>query len=165
MTEKKIDLSNVKVGGKLWTIQEGDTECQRVDNDDQPIVTSDDEYFMLDGKKYDDDKYPSCYHSYQEFLEFHNIAPVRMTEKELKDITHNHDYDCLSTDEVFEKGFLLAGGQIIEEPKNLPCPVCGKEPYIDIEGNSALCPNKICLMYENYWSIQDWNDPSKRGRK
>jgi hypothetical protein len=162
MTEKKIDLSNVKVGGKLWTIQEGDTECQRVDNDDQPIVTSDDEYFMLDGKKYDDDKYPSCYHSYQEFLEFHNIAPVRMTRNELLTHIKNIMFDDVYS--VIKHGFLLAGGQIIEEPKHLPCMLCGVN--VEQKENGIVYHNDNgCILSDHNYSGTYWDDPSKRGGK
>jgi hypothetical protein len=88
-----------------------------------------------------------------------------MTEKEL--IKKYDGYpDSLSCYGNFKQGFLLAGGQIIEEPKNLPC-VCGKEPTkFESGGMVALqCTNEKCFLYGTPIAKELWNDPSKRGGK
>jgi hypothetical protein len=163
MREKKIDLSDVEVGDKLWTIQEGETTCvkNRYNMPLYKIVTGKITY-TLDGKVYYDDKYPSCFHNYQEFLDFHGVAPVRMTEKELVEnfnLCKEAEIEGIS---LLREGFLLGGGQIIEEPANLPCPLCGNE-MVDHEGHHVRHPNGDCVMAQYCFDKKQWNDPSKRG--
>jgi len=94
------------------------------------------------------------------------LEPVRMTEKEL--ITKYEDYpDSLSNYGNFKQGFILAGGQIIEEPKNLPCVNCGSDPLKTVEGNNLYCSNGKgnCFLFGVLIPVEVWNDPSKRGGK
>jgi hypothetical protein len=58
----KSDLSKVKGRDKIWTIKDGWVEVIRVDEDDYPIFAGE-EFYRIDGKLDEDDKYPS------EFLE------------------------------------------------------------------------------------------------
>jgi hypothetical protein len=165
MSEKKIDLSDVEVGHNLWTIQEGETVCSDIYKEANccSIFTLCDVY-RGDGNYREDDKHPSCYHNYQEFLDFHAIAPVRMTEKEL---SHSSEYDIIGCAyDILKTGFLLAGGQIIEELKNLPCPVCGCKMK-DIEPDKSVDrflqhPDNGCLFSKQCHQASVWNDTSKR---
>lgn len=58
----KSDLSKVKVGDKIWTIQEGWTNVKKIDGDSEyPIQTTQIEEYTINGKLYSDDKYPSAF--------------------------------------------------------------------------------------------------------
>ena len=60
----KSDLSKVKVGDKIWTIQQGWTEVIGIeDGETYPIKTATSTY-MLNGKHYKENKYPSAFTEY-----------------------------------------------------------------------------------------------------
>lgn len=60
----KVDLSKVKVGDKIWTIEEGLTKVLSTDySTDFPIETEEGS-FTLEGKFRMDDKYPSAFLEY-----------------------------------------------------------------------------------------------------
>jgi hypothetical protein len=60
----KSDLSKVKVGDKIWTIEDGWTKVINVEClDTYPIVTEKNTY-TFDGKMETDDKYPSAFLEY-----------------------------------------------------------------------------------------------------
>jgi len=165
MSEKKIYLSDVEVGDKLWSVRHGETTCQdvRIDHPEYHIVTPAGIY-TNSGKYYVDDKFPTLFHSREEFLEFHDIAPVRMTRKEIRQ-KYELLEDYSSSFEIMLQGFSVAGGQIIEEPKNLPCPKCGCDMA------RGLVDWKLRHPAHNYCSLSGivvdrdlWNDESKRGK-
>ena len=57
----KSDLSNVKVGDKIWTIQEGWTEVKEIDERNfAPIITKNGSYYT-DGHWVIRDKYPRAF--------------------------------------------------------------------------------------------------------
>jgi hypothetical protein len=166
MSEKKIDLSDVKVGDPLWTIQNRDDSCTSINEHPFRIGTNGDA-FTINGERWLGDKFPSCYHNYQEFLDFHAIAPVRMTEKELEEQYDEIDSMCAYA--IAKRFYIMAGGQIIEKPVNLPCPVCGCEMK-DIEPDKSVDrflqhPDNGCLFSKQCHQASVWNDPSKRGGK
>jgi len=58
----KSDLSKLKVGDSIWTIQEGNTKVvDIVKNDDYPIKTKKGSGLTLDGKYFNTDLYPSAF--------------------------------------------------------------------------------------------------------
>jgi hypothetical protein len=60
----KVDLSKVKVGDKIWTIEDGWTKVVDIDLDSKyPIETRNNTY-ALDGKVNVDDKHPSAFLEY-----------------------------------------------------------------------------------------------------
>jgi hypothetical protein len=62
----KVDLSKVKVGDKIWTIEEGWTKVVGIDLDlynKYPIETRDNTY-TIDGKIDSSDKFPSAFIEY-----------------------------------------------------------------------------------------------------
>jgi len=60
----KSDLSKVKVGDKIWTIQSGLVEVVKIkDGETYPIRTATSTY-MLDGRHYKENKYPSAFLEY-----------------------------------------------------------------------------------------------------
>lgn len=60
----KSDLSKVKVGDKIWTIQNGWTEVIQINEEtDYPIGTEEDSY-TLDGKNTIFEKHPSAFLEY-----------------------------------------------------------------------------------------------------
>lgn len=56
----KSDLSKVKVGDKIWTIQDGWTKVIAIEKDNLPIITDGDCY-TNDGKRFLTNKYPSAF--------------------------------------------------------------------------------------------------------
>jgi len=160
MSEKKIDLSNVKVGNPLWTINSGDTVCEESyqEEGDYKIYAGKISY-TIDGKLHVTDDYPSCFHSYQEFLDFHAIAPVKMTEKELFEKV----YGQTDIKKMIVESFKLAGGQIIEEPKNLPCFHYGEDVMISDDDSPEFLVHKEngCILSCHMFLDKGWNDPSK----
>lgn len=80
----KSDLSKVKVGDKIWTIQEGWTSVTKIDEDSEyPIQTTQIEEYTIDGKFYSDDKYPSA------FLEY----PFKDPEIEKDTLVYYRDFE------------------------------------------------------------------------
>ena len=72
----KSDLSKVKAGDKIWTIKDGWVEVIRVDEDDYPIFARE-EFYRVDGKLDENDKYPSA------FLEYpFKKQPIEKIEKD-----------------------------------------------------------------------------------
>jgi hypothetical protein len=59
----KSDLSKVKVGDKIWTIQNGWTKVVNVNTDSFPIQTEG-SCFTIDGKRWKNDKYPTAFLEY-----------------------------------------------------------------------------------------------------
>ena len=59
----KSDLSNVKVGQKIWTIQEGWTEVTEIDIENEIMypIRIGNEWYSLDGKCYKNDNHPSAF--------------------------------------------------------------------------------------------------------
>ena len=58
----KSDLSKVKVGDKIWTIQEGWTNVEtRTEYFEYPISTKKGYTYALDGKSHRDDIHPSAF--------------------------------------------------------------------------------------------------------
>lgn len=56
------DLSKVKVGDKIWTIQEGWTKVAKIDHSyNYPIRTENDYVYLLNGTLSMSDKYPSAF--------------------------------------------------------------------------------------------------------
>jgi len=55
-------MKNLKVGDKVWTIQDGETIVIEIKEDyDFPIITANDKYYTLDGLHYTSDKHPSLF--------------------------------------------------------------------------------------------------------
>jgi len=162
MSEKKIDLSNVQIGNPLWTVFTGDTVCEKFERN---RITACGFNFGTDGTFFRDDKFPTCFHSREEFLDFHDIAPVRMTKKELEDEASKIvRRQGIGFDTDLQIGFLLAGGQIIEEPKHLPCMLCGAN--VEQKENGIVYHNDNgCILSDHNYSGTYWDDPSKRGGK
>lgn len=57
----KNDLSKVKVGDKIWTIQEGWTKVTKINEYSYPIETTFPFSYNFDGKSYLSHKYPSAF--------------------------------------------------------------------------------------------------------
>lgn len=173
MSEKKIDLSNVKVGQELWSANRGKVVCTTIyvtsEKIKYPIEIHSSEKnefieYTVDGKYFTTDEFPTLFHSREEFLEFHAIAPVRMTEKELRNICADNAKLHLTGFGTFSAGYRLAGGQIIEEPKNLPCPKCGCEIVEARDDSYVYHPYNGCVFEDETYNRAKWNDPSKRGK-
>lgn len=146
MTEKKIDLSESEAGNTVYHVSYGVSEIYGIhyENNIKTIFVKGRSY-GIDGKHEASDLYPTIFHNYQEFLDFHAIAPSRMTGKELVEnfnLCKEAEIEGIS---LLREGFLLGGGQIIEEPANLPCPLCGNE-MVDHEGHHVRHPNGDCVM-------------------
>lgn len=90
--------------------------------------------------------------------------PIKMTLEELEN-EFGKSSQFFALFGYYKKGFLLAGGQIIEEPKNLRCQNCGKEPAECNYGTALFCSNRACLYHGVELPRKEWNDPSKRGGK
>ena len=60
------NLSKVKVGDKIWTIQEGWTKVIRIESisTNYPIMTQQGSSYTIDGKREVHDKYPSAFLEY-----------------------------------------------------------------------------------------------------
>jgi hypothetical protein len=66
----KVDLSKVKIGDKIWTIQEGWTEVKIINQKyNFPITTSNANKYQFDGKRFNDDRHPSAFLEYPFGLE------------------------------------------------------------------------------------------------
>jgi hypothetical protein len=61
----KSDLSKVKVGDKIWTIQDGWTKVIKID-DEEPhfIIDTKNETYTIDGRSKRGDKHPSAFLEY-----------------------------------------------------------------------------------------------------
>lgn len=95
----KSDLKDVKVGQKIWTIQEGWTEVIRIiPFSEYPIQTEKDIYLDFDGKYEKEDKHPSA------FLEnpFEKEITREVEKKMLNDfrnyLFHHDCFDPFETD-------------------------------------------------------------------
>jgi hypothetical protein len=61
----KSDLSKVKVGDKIWTIQDGWIEVIEIDNEEPYyVIDTGKENYTIDGKFRKGDKYPSAFNEY-----------------------------------------------------------------------------------------------------
>jgi hypothetical protein len=61
----KVDLSKVKVGGRIWTIQKGWVQVISIDNDEPYyVIDTENETYTIDGKSKRGDKYPSAFLEY-----------------------------------------------------------------------------------------------------
>lgn len=60
----KSDLSKVKVGDKIWTIQSGWIEVKRIDTSETFPIETESNSYTIDGKVYFDDKHPSAFLEY-----------------------------------------------------------------------------------------------------
>ncbi len=78
-----IDFYTLKVGDKVWSIQEGDTEIKSFDSDDNsfPINTSNDAYTKK-GCWGEDDKFPSLFKSnpFENISEYPKLMEVASIE-------------------------------------------------------------------------------------
>jgi hypothetical protein len=60
----KSDLSKVKVGDRIWTIEAGWEQVIDIDLGDKYPIETENMCYTYDGKKYDTDKYPSAFLEY-----------------------------------------------------------------------------------------------------
>jgi hypothetical protein len=60
----KSDLSKVKVGDKIWTIESGWTKVVNTNDSSVYPVETEDPCFTIDGKRWKSDKYPSAFLEY-----------------------------------------------------------------------------------------------------
>jgi hypothetical protein len=82
----KSDLSNVKVGDRIWTIHEGWTEVQYIQpSSEYPIITN--FSYTIDGKNHYSHKHPSA------FLEYPFERPI---EKDTLVWFRDYDYESWS---------------------------------------------------------------------
>ena len=73
----KSDLSKVKVGGKIWTIEDGWTNVINIEHTDKYPIETENYTYTIDGKVNIDDKYPSA------FLEYpFKKQPIEKIEKD-----------------------------------------------------------------------------------
>jgi len=82
----KSDLSKVKVGDKIWTIQDGWIEVIKIENE-EPYFVIDTEYetYTIDGKSRIKDKYPSAFLEYpfkEQLIEKDTLVWFRDSENE-----------------------------------------------------------------------------------
>jgi hypothetical protein len=61
----KSDLSNVKIGDKIWTIQSGWEEVIAINSVDKYPIETKSNCFTIDGLRWRGDKYPSAFLEYQ----------------------------------------------------------------------------------------------------
>jgi len=74
-----IDFDTLKVGDKVWTIQEGDTEIKHLDNSSvYPIRTTNNELYKKDGHFQTDNKFPSLFKSnpFEHISEYPKVMEV-----------------------------------------------------------------------------------------
>ena len=67
---KKVDLSDLKVGDKVWSCAHGDMKVVRMVNNKVFISTPHADFYSFDGRVYKDDIHPTLFHSEQEFIEY-----------------------------------------------------------------------------------------------
>jgi hypothetical protein len=60
----KSDLSNVKIGDKIWTIQSGWEEVIAINSVDKYPIETKSNCFTIDGLRWRGDKYPSAFLEY-----------------------------------------------------------------------------------------------------
>ena len=60
----KSDLSKVKVGGKIWTIEDGWTKVINIEHTDKYPIGTENYTYSIDGKVKTGDKYPSAFLEY-----------------------------------------------------------------------------------------------------
>ena len=128
----KSDLSNVKVGDKIWTIQEGWTEVERIANNNSnlfPIYTKRGECYGLGGSYRLEDKHPSAFlenpfekgitreveeEIIKSFIEYYNKQSDELFHVELGIIMYYLDYKYkpLPTKEEFLKSVNLTEEQV-----------------------------------------------------
>ncbi len=60
----KVDLSKVKVGEKIWTIQDGWTEVIDIILGTEFLIKTSSEGYDFNGRYYSDDKFPSAFLEY-----------------------------------------------------------------------------------------------------
>ena len=60
----KSDLSKVKVGGKIWTIEDGWTNVINIEHTDKYPIETENYTYTIDGKFDKNDKYPSAFTEY-----------------------------------------------------------------------------------------------------
>ena len=82
----KSNLSKVKVGDKIWTIQDGWTKVIKID-DEEPhfIIDTTNETYTIDGKSKRGDKHPSAFLEYpfkQQVIEKDTLVWFRDSEDE-----------------------------------------------------------------------------------
>lgn len=78
-----IDFDTLKVGDKVWTIQEGDTEVINFDyNTIYPIRTTNNELYKKDGSFQTNDKFPSLFKSnpFENISEYPKVMEVSTSE-------------------------------------------------------------------------------------
>ena len=78
-----IDFDTLKVGDKVWTIQEGDTEVINFDyNTIYPIRTTNNELYKKDGSFQTNDKFPSLFKSnpFESISEYPKVMEVSTSE-------------------------------------------------------------------------------------
>lgn len=82
----KSDLSKVKAGDKIWTIQDGWTKIKEITQSSQPkVIVENGTLYTLDGKYFTNNKYPSAFLEYpfgEEPIEKDTLVWFRDDEEE-----------------------------------------------------------------------------------
>ena len=69
---KKNDLSHLKVGDKVWSVQTNEAKITYIHNNILIEINGDNECYM-DGRYLEDDKHPTVFESKENFLEYWGI--------------------------------------------------------------------------------------------
>ena len=78
-----IDFDTLKVGDKVWSIQEGNTEIKHLDGDSvYPIRTTNNELYKKDGCYQTNDNFPSLFKSnpFESISEYPKVMEVSNNE-------------------------------------------------------------------------------------
>jgi hypothetical protein len=84
---KTIDLSDLKVGDKVWNIQKGEVKILEIEKDEfYPLLAGSSKHtyyrFKLNGLYHTDDQHPTLFHSEQEFREYWGFESNQLTKRE-----------------------------------------------------------------------------------
>ena len=84
---KTIDLSDLKVGDKVWNIQKGEVKILEIEKDEfYPLLAGSSKHtyyrFKLNGLYHTDDQHPTLFHSEQEFREYWGMESNQLTKRE-----------------------------------------------------------------------------------
>lgn len=72
--KKVIDLSDVKLGDTLWSVIYGDVKVEYISDCSVIIEVSErDVVYDLEGRYDTEDTYPTLFHSFDEFAEYHGF--------------------------------------------------------------------------------------------
>jgi hypothetical protein len=110
---KTIDLSDLKVGDKVWNIQKGEVKILEIEKDEfYPLLAGSSKHtyyrFKLNGLYHTDDQHPTLFHNEQEFREYWGMESNQLTKREqfamaaMQGFCINNEWNDTSCDTIAE---------------------------------------------------------------